>query len=230
MSSRFHRLCFSLPAMAVLLFIAKTDAATVTLTMEASGGNWQLFADASLGDNRGIASYNIPLLNVDTVIHESPWYQFNTDDFQPSGFSEFRVVSLIKPPEKTLFAAQKVIPTATPHVVYGFGQVGGTLPGTFTGGSAQTTYDAHLLLASGTYTTGVPTVSFGSRDLSISVFRTTGPPAPTMAATVVPPVPEPATLSLLGLVTVGGWGITRRRNNKLARTTIVMKALRTLPR
>jgi hypothetical protein len=207
----------SLSLFAGLLVVASANAATVQLEMVTSGNNWQLFAHDSLGDNGGIASYNIPFLNISTLTNEGPYYQANTTDFQPAGFSELRLPATDNDPVgKTAFASQKLVPTPTTHVVYGFGQVAGSLPGAFFGASKQVNYGAPLLLASGTWagTGAAPDVDYNPDGvLSINVFQQSGQTA-TAAATVEPfaVIPEPATLSLFGLAMVGCFGLIRRRS------------------
>jgi hypothetical protein len=212
-----RKVLFSL--LAGLLLAVNANAGTVTLTMDAAGGTWSLRGSSSAGDNAGIASYNIPLLGIATLTNEGPFYQLNATDFQPAGFSELRVPGTDNDAvAKTVFAGQKTIPSPTSHIVYGFGQTGGSLPGAFVAAApsknASTPYGANLLLASGTYSGAAPTVDFNSASLSISLFNSNAG-TQTSAANVVPGgpiIPEPATLTLLGFAMVGGFGFIRRRS------------------
>jgi hypothetical protein len=202
---------FFMTLVAASLVAFTANAATVSLSMITDGaGNWELYADDSL-DNGGIASYNIPLLDVLTVDHISPWAQLHTPDFQPIGFSELRTAD----DATTIFGSQKLLPTPTPNIVYGFGQVGGDLnpiqdvgPTSFD----QLVYGASVLLATGTYSLnpGDPRVDFDSDNLSVTVFRDQGAASPVDFADVVPGIPEPATLVLAGLAMIGVVGLRRR--------------------
>src|SRR5262245_60702988 len=106
------RLYYPLAVACVLAILTASaaPAATVSLDMVSSNGSWQLYADSSLGDNAGIASFNIPLLNIATLTNEAPWYQANSNDFQPAGFSALRNPATDGDPVgKTLGASQQII-------------------------------------------------------------------------------------------------------------------------
>jgi hypothetical protein len=203
--------------LAALVLVASANAATVSLFTTTSGNTWQLYAESSAGDNGGIASYNIPMLNIATMTNESPFIQLSSANFQPAGFTELRNPATDSDPAgKTLGASQKLVPTATPNVVYGFGQTGGTVPGgPGLGATRNIDYAAHLLLGSGTWSgTGTaPVPDFAAANMSIVVFGQSGATAVTSASVVPgqPIVPEPATVTLLGLAMVGGFGLVRRR-------------------
>jgi len=212
MTSMFRKALFL--GLAALFMVASANAATISLTTTTSGNTFQVFADDTVGDNGGIASYNIPMKNVNTLTNESPFMQLNSG-FNPEGFSELRNPATdADPVGKTLGASQKLVPTATPAVVYGFGQTGGNLPNQpGFGSSRQLAYAAHLLLGSGTWagTGALPVPDFAAANMSIVVFQTNGQSSPVVNATVAPAsnVPEPAALSLLGLAMVGGFGLRR---------------------
>jgi hypothetical protein len=165
-------------AFAAVVLVANAGAAVVTLNMtrDTSGpGTWQLFAEASSGDNGGIASFNIPLLDIATLTNEAPFYTLNTTNFRPAGFSELRVPATDNNAvDKTVFASQQLIPNPTPNIVYGFGQTAGSWPASSYVPAApwkQPSWDANLLLASGTYATGAqPRVNIDATNLSVLVF------------------------------------------------------------
>ena len=203
-------------ALALMAVAGAANAATVTLSMVSNPGNhtWQLFADDS-NDNGGIASANIPLLGIDTLTNEMPFYQLNATNFQPSGFSELRLPATDGDSVgKTLFASQKLVPTATPNLVYGFGQTAGTLANPVAAApNKNLDYLAHLLIGSGTYSgNNTPAVDFNATNLSIVVFAASTGTGVT-SATAVPggAVPEPATLAMIGLAFAGCIGVRRRR-------------------
>jgi hypothetical protein len=165
-------------AFAAVVLVANAGAAVVTLNMtrDTSGpGTWQLFAEASSGDNGGIASFNIPLLDIATLTNETPFYTLNTTNFRPAGFSELRVPATDNNAvDKTVFASQQLIPNPTPNIVYGFGQTAGSWPASSYVAAApnkRPSWDADLLLASGTYATGAePRVNIDATNLSVLVF------------------------------------------------------------
>jgi hypothetical protein len=181
-----------LTALAALVLVANANAATVTLHMmkdTAGAGTWQLLAEATDGDNGGIASFNVPLLDIATLTNESPFYQLNATNFQPAGFSELRVPATdANTVNKEVFASQRLVPTPTPNLQFGYGQTAGEWPASAFVAAAPSRnpiWQDRLLLASGTYAQGTdPRVNGTAAALSILVFdNTTGPEA--VAADVV---------------------------------------------
>jgi hypothetical protein len=167
-----------LTAFAAVVLVANANAATVTLTMmkdTAGAGTWELRARSTAGDNGGLASFNIPLLDIATLTNESPFYQLNATNFQPAGFSELRVPATDNNAvDKTVFASQRLIPTPTPNIQYGFGQTAGEWPANSyvaAAPSRRPQWQDNLLLASGTYATGTnPRVNIDAVNLSLLVF------------------------------------------------------------
>ncbi len=203
-------------AVALLVPVANANAGTVTLFMtpNSGAGTWQLHASSSLGDNSGIASFNVPLQNVLTSNNVSPFAQVVTvpDNFNTAGFSELRT-SL-----PAVGASQKLVPTPTPNLIYGYGQEDSSfgekgITG-IAGASSQIDWDAVLLLAEGTYDplTQTPAVNFQAPGLSILTFNNNSS-AQVSAAAIVDggAIPEPSTMALLGLAMVGAIGFLRRR-------------------
>ena len=182
----------------VMVATATAPAATVTFTLfpdEDGPGTFNLYADASLGDNFGIASYGVPLIgSVLTINHNSP-QGIAMADGSDVGFRTLRSAD-----DAILISASQNTLGPPPPVTYGFGQAAGTLPGPLSF-SEQPTYDAHLLVATGTYDISGTTLNFDlfSPDLGANVFDS-GVGTTVIGATInAVVVPEPAVLGLIGL-------------------------------
>ena len=199
-----------------LASIASARASTVTFSLLVNPGSntFELFATSSAGDNDGIASYGVPLLNVLTLDHKSPVGTTTQASFT-IGFSLFRTAD-----DVPAIAGSQDTVAASPHIVYGFGQTAGNLaadsvpvPPDFTPGEQQI-YGAPLLLADGTYGAIQPSFDVGNVNLLANTFDDKNGPNPlavsgAMIATQVVIVPEPATA---GFLLLGGFWLFQRRS------------------
>jgi hypothetical protein len=167
-----------LTVFAAVVLAANANAAVVSLSMmkdTAGPGTWELRARSTPGDNGGIASFSIPLVDIATLTNEAPFYALNATNFRPGGFSELRVPATDNnPDEKTVFASQQLIPNPTPNIEYGFGQTAGSwFPTEYVAAAPwkRPSWGENLLLASGTYAPGAdPRVDFFATSLSVLVF------------------------------------------------------------
>jgi hypothetical protein len=200
---------------ATLLLANVVNAQSALFTLEAHLGEvspgvgaWELFAEVSSGDNAGLVSFNVPLVNVNyPVTIETPYLEYYSGGYRVIGMHNLEVNTA-----PAIGASQDTI-TPMPFV-FGFGQTDGTLtlPGGMLLGSRNTSYEAKLLLASGTYSKAVvPDILTSS--LSANVFDDMTSPAAIGASVtkLVVFVPEPATIALLLLGAVFVLAAARRR-------------------
>ena len=145
------------------------QAVTVTLDMrDNDDGTFDLYASSSIGDNFGIAYYNIDLVNILTAVHQSP-KALSAEIGAAVGFSGARS-DLAAP--GALFAYQDTLAgTAPASLIYGIGQTAGTFPGTIFS-TIGMPWTAPVLLASGTYTQGGAAPWFG-QETPVNVFSST---------------------------------------------------------
>jgi hypothetical protein len=190
---------------ALLATASSAQAAAVNFTMVINPGNtFDIYANATLGDNAGIASYGIPLTgNILSFDHKSPVAAFALQGAQsgPVGFSLLRSADNVITP--SILASQDTI-TPTPFITYGFGQTGGdiSLGGARILFSAESpVYNAKLLIGSGTYSGATPGFNVNSIELFSNVFinKLSAATQAAFVTTQVIPIPEPSSWVLLGL-------------------------------
>jgi hypothetical protein len=186
---------------------ARVLAATITYTLDLSVPNAFSLTAATTADNGGIDRYSIPLVgSVSTVDHRTP-YAVAAGDLQSAGFSRLRSDDVLSGAvDPTIVAGQS---GTTPHTIYNFGQepsnfiAEGITPIGFPDPTSDAAWTVPLLIARGTYDSTSGSLSFrNSVTLLGSVYTAEGS-TETMTATietiVIPPVPEPASASLLAL-------------------------------
>ncbi|HUB27590.1 MAG TPA: PEP-CTERM sorting domain-containing protein, partial [Tepidisphaeraceae bacterium] len=134
----------------------EVDAPTVTLNIAASGGSWTAYANASTGDNAGIASFDIDVagsggLTVNTSFNDAPadskgFVEFPSNGNNDTGSGGDGI---------SITAGQDTFGTGKHSLFQGFGQTSGT-----DGTVSWTQTDSGVDIASGTYsgTSGTLTV------------------------------------------------------------------------
>ena len=200
--------------------VRATPIVTYTLTIDSNGpGTFSVFADDSVGDNAGLASYAVSLFNVSTISNVSPNTTYFNSSFSAhdsAGFPVFRSQdgSGVDPAVDPVTGSQDTVGATGPTVIiYGFGQTADNFAAhnPFAGGSTipNQSWAAHLLLITGTYNTSGPAPQFGPGPSTAQVF-VNNTSTDNVPAIVTTQVPEPSTgfLLLLGAV---GIGARRRR-------------------
>jgi hypothetical protein len=211
-----------LAASIAVLFAVAASAATITFTLDFSGGpgTFKLYADDSAGDNFGMASYGAVLTGpINAFDHSSvnTLASSGASGVGPAGFTLLRSADNIP----TLLASQDTVGTA--NLIRGIGQTGGSLASngitSFINPVEGDPWNAHFLIGSGTYTGGdskAVGMNLTSADTFSNVFsaQTGGAVSGaqiSLQRTGEGVIPEPTTLSLLGLAMIGGFGLVRRR-------------------
>jgi hypothetical protein len=208
-------------AASVAMLLASTaSAATITYTLDFSGApqTFNLYADDSAGDNFGIASYGAVLTGpIVTLDHKSvnTLASSGPSGVGPAGFTLLRSADNVT----TLLASQDTVGTA--NLIRGIGQTSGSLASngitSFIPPVEGDPWNAHFLIASGTYTgpsSGIDMNKTSADTFSNAFSSSQGGAVSGGTVNVVrveTVIPEPATLSLLGLAMVGGLGLRRRR-------------------
>ncbi len=213
-----------LAAFIVILLSAWESAhgATVTYTLEVNPGpgTWQLFGEASPGDNKGLALVSVDLINVDFSVDlripQSRLQNLPAVDVGIQGFFNFRVDSV-----SPIGGSQDI--TGGSGVVFGFGQTAGNLTsGLGENFFVQQNYDAKLLVAQGTFSNsgGAPLPAFGTGGSANVIDNADDGIGAVEVISVVPQknvvvlgVPEPSALALLvlGAGVLASAGVVRRR-------------------
>jgi len=212
--------------LAALTLISTANASTITYSLipgSGGAGTFALTAQASAGDNFGIDYYAVELLGAATIQHVTVSPKISdVDSGMNYGFSFAR--SADNAP--VVSAAQDS--TGGGVAVYGLGQIAGNLKALTPAGNATAagrpdaigSFASPLVLATGTYLNGVPpvigTTSTGfifTQQGTGGAFGTFGAPTSVVLNQLNPIIPEPATMSLMGLALVGGLGAVRRRRS-----------------
>ena len=173
------------------------QAALVTLDLRDYGdGTYDLYAEASTGDNFGIVYYNIDLVNILTAVHQSP----TGYDLAISAVVGFAGARSNLTGDGALFAYQDTLVGSAPaSLIYGIGQTAGTRALL---GETGVPWTAPVLLASGTYDVGGP-APWRGQELVVNILTqewTDGPiPQGLVRAAEVIWIPEPATMAILAL-------------------------------
>jgi hypothetical protein len=198
------RKTFALTVLGLVLALATAESAratAVTLEMRinpaavgctgctlSGPGTYQVFAEVDNINNFGIAGYNIPVINVSSLLHRGPRASGVDDgsgDVFPAGFSQFRTSNnQAVIPTGFNFSASQDYFTPTPYLVQGYGQTASnfaaeTPPGAVLSGVIQTNWAGKLLLAEGMYTVGgtQPNIDTASVDLSLNLLATADGPS-----------------------------------------------------
>lgn len=209
-----------------MLLAGTATAATITYTLDLTGapGTFTLKAATSGGDNAGLAVYGVPLSGtVLTLDNFSPQMSFGTKGAfnGPAGYGSVRSADIISSTlNPVVTGSQDTVNAAAPNnLVFGIGQTAGSFATTgwtpIVAGTDAQAWVAPVILATGTYT---GTLGFNTQSVNLvgNAFASntsSSAPAATIATQVLTggTIPEPATVSLLGLAMVGGLGVIRRR-------------------
>src|SRR5688572_5059598 len=172
MNHRLQRTAISILAFFVAASSASAALVRFDLEFDSFTHTFEIYAEALGSDNFGLASYNL-LLNgtITSLDHRSPNLVFanGPNGAGPAGFTLFRSADNAA----TLGASQDTV-APTPNLIKGFGQTANSFAGLGMTPLVPTTdpvsWDARLLIASGTYTGSNPTFNVGSVEVFAHVF------------------------------------------------------------
>lgn len=134
-----------------------TGTAYLDLQIDQTDHTFAVYADASTGDNLGIAGFDITISNVTTANMDAP-YVYDPAVKTTRGF----FLQQFSPQSGEAFGGQNVANSNS--LIYGVGQTAGTINGT--------SWDAHVLLVDGTYTgNNLPAIDFAGA--TVNVFSLT---------------------------------------------------------
>ncbi len=183
-----------------LVMVGSASAAVVTLDLQQTGNNWQLFASVpDDGSSDGIAGIAVYINGATTAAFKATAATVLDESFTPIGAYGFNAVAKVSPMGGNHEVLCGLDPGNVAYITRGLGQKSVTVNYINFGTTPMSkTWAAPLLVAEGT---GTP--SFGAA--SANVLKT-GMDATEAASVVL--IPEPATMALLS---IGGIAALIRR-------------------